>query len=69
VGEQLGQADSPLLSTTQLDISFEASRIKSPRLPTQRTTIPPTAKLEIPELRLIVWSDLAPGANKRKIGQ
>ncbi len=33
---------------------FEASRIKSPRLPAQRTAIPPTAKLEIPELRLIV---------------
>jgi hypothetical protein len=53
----------PLVShtvlTTQLDITqwisgFEASRIKSARLPAQRKAIPPTAKLEIPELRLIV---------------
>jgi hypothetical protein len=33
---------------------FEASRITSARLPARRTAIPPTAKLEIPELRLIV---------------
>jgi hypothetical protein len=33
---------------------FEASRIKSARLPGQRMAIPPTAKLETPELRLIV---------------
>jgi hypothetical protein len=33
---------------------FEASRIKSARLPAQRMAIPPTAKLETPELRLIV---------------
>jgi hypothetical protein len=63
----------PLVSQTVLKTEwisgFEAGRIKSARLPAQRRAIPPTAKLEIVELRLIVWSDLAPGANKRKVGQ
>jgi hypothetical protein len=48
----------PLLAQTVLTIQwisgFEASRITSPRLPARRTAIPQTAKLEIPELRLIV---------------
>lgn len=39
---------------TQWVSGFEASQIKSARLPAQRIAIPPTAKLEIPELRLIV---------------
>lgn len=53
----LGRVEA--LPCISLPDGFEASRIKSARLPAQRIAIqriaiPPTAKLEIPELRLIV---------------
>ena len=52
------EARPPLVSQRSLQPNwisgFEASRITSARLPARRTAIPPTAKLEIPELRLIV---------------
>ena len=41
-------------SVSQWISGFEARRIKTARLPAQRAAIPPTTKLEIPELRLIV---------------
>src|SRR5439155_27069379 len=63
----------PLVSqtvlTTQLDIILRSQPDHERSFASSAYRIPPTAKLEIPELRLIVYSDLAPGVNKRKIGQ